>query len=98
MSKNQENANAGRWRCLESGCNPVLDATTATSHREASGHRVAKWPVRSAEGQRRAKLRNQTGYYNKYNVGEKSYSTRAEHINGPNHNDYIHPFEEEAFS
>ncbi len=64
-------------RCLTTGCNPVLDETSAAVHAEATGHSVAKWPVRSAEGQRKAKVRNQTGYYRKYNVGDKSPSERG---------------------
>lgn len=42
-----------RWRCLVSGCNPVLNVDTAQAHKASTGHRVAKWPVRSAEGERR---------------------------------------------
>lgn len=71
-------AKGERWRCLAVGCNPVLNAETAAAHRNDTGHRVALWPVRSAEGRRRAKVRNRTGYYDKYNVGEKSYSSRVE--------------------
>lgn len=66
-----------RWRCLLTGCNPPLTEDTAQEHREATGHRVAKWPVRSAEGKRRAKVRNRTGYYDKYNVGAKSFAARG---------------------
>lgn len=65
-----------RWRCLTVGCNPVLNESTAAEHREQTGHRVAKWPVRSAEGKRRARVRNKTGYYDKYNVGDKDPSVR----------------------
>ena len=67
-----------RWRCLASGCNPVLDAASAEAHRVATGHRVARWPVRSAEGRRRAQERNRSGYYDKYNVGAKSYEQRVD--------------------
>lgn len=70
-------SNEGRWRCLITGCNPLLNATSAQAHKEKTGHRVAAWPVRSAEGQRRAQVRNQTGYYRKYNVGDKSPSARG---------------------
>ena len=56
-----------RWRCLVTGCNPILDEETAQQHKLSAGHRVAKWPVRSAEGKRRAKKRNRTGYYHRYN-------------------------------
>lgn len=69
--------NEGRWRCLVPGCNPVLDAASAQAHKEKTGHRVAAWPVRSAEGKRRAQIRNKTGYYDKYNVGSKSRSARG---------------------
>src|SRR5215217_4800288 len=61
---------AGRWRCLMSGCNPKLDAATAEAHKAATGHRAAAWPVRSGEGTRRAKARNRSGYYDKYNEGK----------------------------
>jgi hypothetical protein len=56
-----------RWRCMVTGCNPILDEETAQQHRLGTGHRVAKWPVRSAEGKRRARKRNRTGYYRPYN-------------------------------
>ena len=65
-----------RWRCLITGCNPVLNETTAAEHKAATGHRVARWPVRSARGKRLARERNQSGYYDKYNVGDKSYERR----------------------
>lgn len=84
-----------RWRCLVSGCNPVLDAESAAAHKEAEGHRVAKWPVRSAKGIKRAKVRNKTGYYDKYNTGDKSPRERG--IPGYDYSDDIHPFSEEAF-
>lgn len=66
-----------RWRCTTTGCNPVLfGEDAATAHREESGHRTAKWPVRSAEGKRRARARNRTGYYDRYNVGAKGPRVR----------------------
>jgi len=66
-----------RWRCLTAGCNPrLIGENAASTHRSEEGHRVAKWPVRSAEGKRRAKVRNKTGYYDKYNVGAKSPEER----------------------
>lgn len=71
-----ERAQPNRWRCLTAGCNPRLNEATAAAHKTETGHRVAKWPVRSAEGKRRARIRNRTGYYDKYNVGEKSYAAR----------------------
>lgn len=66
-----------RWRCLTVGCNPVLDEAAAEQHHDKTGHRVAKWPVRSPEGKRRAKIRNRTGYYDRYNVGAKSAEARG---------------------
>lgn len=72
-----EMAQPNRWRCLTVGCNPVLHGEDAAeAHREATGHRVAKWPVRSAEGRRRARQRNRSGYYDKYNVGAKARPER----------------------
>lgn len=65
-----------RWRCLVAGCNPVLDEETAKAHKNETEHRVAKWPVRSREGRKKAKERNRSGYYDKYNVGYKDYHTR----------------------
>lgn len=67
----------GRWRCLIAGCNPKLDEASAAEHRGETGHRVAAWPVRSAEGERRAAARNQSGYYDRYNVGAKSAEARG---------------------
>lgn len=65
-------ANTNRWRCLTVGCNPKLYGQPAAhEHRDVTGHRVAKWPVRSEEGKRRARIRNKTGYYDKYNTGHK---------------------------
>ena len=61
-----EKAQPSRWRCLATGCNPVLNAATAKEHNEKTGHRVAKWPVRSAAGKAKAKARNRSGYYDKY--------------------------------
>lgn len=69
--------NTNRWRCLVAGCNPRLyGKEAAEKHRKNEGHRVAKWPVRSAEGKRRARHRNKSGYYDKYNVGAKSRFVR----------------------
>lgn len=67
-----------RQRCLSSGCNPfLLNINAADAHKAETGHRTAKWPVRSAEGERRARVRNKTGYYDKYNVGAKSAVARG---------------------
>lgn len=66
------NENVDRWRCLIVGCNPKLFGEEAAhDHRSETGHRVALWPVRSEEGHRRAQIRNQTGYYDKYNNARK---------------------------
>lgn len=65
-------------RCLSIGCNPILkNRPIAEQHAAQTGHRVAKWPVRSAEGKRRARHRNRTGYYDQYNVGAKSAEARG---------------------
>lgn len=62
-----------RWRCTVVGCNPILKSQeTMESHRAETGHRVAKWPIRSAAGKLKAKARNQSGYYDKYNIGIKA--------------------------
>lgn len=71
-----ERRQPNRWRCLQTGCNPVLDEESAKAHKEETQHRVAKWPVRSREGQKKARQRNRNGYYDKYNVGPKSYQAR----------------------
>jgi hypothetical protein len=74
-----ERAQPNRWRCLVVGCNPVLlSEADAGTHVDifGSSHRVAKWPVRSKDGQRRARARNRSGYYDKYNVGAKSPQAR----------------------
>ena len=86
-----EKAQPKRWRCLQVGCNPVLIEATAESHKANTGHRVAKWPVRSKEGKRRAKVRNQTGYYDQYNVGAKSREARG--LSG--HLPEVHEFDDE---
>lgn len=70
-------SNKGRWRCLTTGCNPILNEASAKAHADETEHRVATWPVRSSEGKRRAKIRNRTGYYDKYNVGYKSAEARG---------------------
>lgn len=80
-----------RWRCLTVGCNPRLNGHTAIKHKEDTGHRTAKWPVRSAAGKAKQRIRNKTGYYDKYNVGYKSrsYQFRDE--------DYCAGYDEEYF-
>lgn len=66
-----------RRRCTVVGCNPILHGDAqAQAHTAETGHRTAKWPIRSAEGKRRAAHWNRTGYYDKYNVGAKSYGAR----------------------
>lgn len=63
-----------RYRCLEKGCNPVMKAESpeaakalGEAHTKSTGHRTAKWAIRSVTGKAKAKSRNQTGYYDKYN-------------------------------
>lgn len=58
-----------RWRCLQVGCNPALDNLTAITHSVNTGHRIAKWPVRSEEGKKRERKRNRNGYHRKYGRG-----------------------------
>lgn len=73
-----ERKQPNRRRCLEAGCNPVMfGQDAADEHQAATGHRTAKWPVRSPEGRRKANERNRTGYYDKYNVGAKSPEARG---------------------
>lgn len=73
-----ERPQPNRWRCLTAGCNPVLVGEAAASaHRDDLSHRVAKWPVRSKAGKRKAKARNRSGYYDRYNVGSKSAVARG---------------------
>lgn len=73
-----EKTQSNRWRCLKTGCNPLLfGVDQANAHADSEDHRVAKWPVRSEAGKRKARARNKSGYYDKYNVGEKSYDVRA---------------------
>lgn len=72
-----ERDQTNRWRCTVVGCNPVMKSLEEMeSHQAETGHRTAKWPIRSAEGKRRARTRNQTGYYDKYNVGAKAPEVR----------------------
>lgn len=95
-----------RKRCTVVGCNPILDESTAVEHTEATGHRTANWPVRSAAGERKARQRNRTGYYAKYNTGYKNpyergipgyeVDTRSQSTVASIHNE-IHPFSSEAF-
>lgn len=84
-----------RQRCLTVGCNPqLMSLDAAAAHRTETGHRTAKWPMRSPEGQRRARQRNKSGYYDKYNAGKKSGHTRGGY-QGAYHED-DHPFSSEA--
>lgn len=67
-----------RWRCTVVGCNPVMKSLEAMeAHRAETGHRTAKWPIRSAAGKAKAQQRNKTGYYDKYNVGAKARGITA---------------------
>lgn len=73
--------NSDRWRCKTRDCNPELyGEAAAQQHRDETGHRVNRWPVRSAEGKRRARNRNKGGYYDKYNRGPKTWAVRSEVI------------------
>lgn len=84
-----------RYRCCITGCNPkLIGEAAATEHRTETGHRTAKWPVRSEAGKAKARARNQSGYYDKYNVGHKA---RERHWGESDPHDDIHPFSEEAF-
>lgn len=66
-----------RWRCTVVGCNPVLIGQGSADEHAATGHRIAKWPVRSTAGKAKAQERNRSGYYDKYNVGEKLSGSRG---------------------
>lgn len=78
--KNQKN----RWRCTITGCNPRLFSEQASeNHATEMSHRTAKWPIRSAADKAEANKRNKTGYYDKYNVGNKSWENRG-HLFDPN--------------
>lgn len=56
-----------RFRCCNVGCNPELYGNLAAQeHKQATGHRIALWPVRSPEGKKREQERNETGYHKKY--------------------------------
>lgn len=90
--RNQTN----RWRCCITGCNPVLiGGEAATKHREETGHRIAKWPIRSAAGKAKAHARNKSGYYDKYNVGYKAAEVRG-YGRSSDPMDDAHPFSPEA--
>lgn len=96
-----EKDQTNRWRCCVTGCNPkLIGKDAAEAHVAESGHRIAKWPIRSAEGKRKAAIRNKTGYYRQYNVGEKSPAARGlpgYTQGGPDRFDEdAHPFSEEA--
>jgi hypothetical protein len=64
-----------RWRCLEVGCNPKLKKHNAQQHKGDTGHRVAKWPVRSAAGKAKQRERN------RLNPSPYSYRFRSEPTN-----------------
>lgn len=93
--------NEGRWRCVVVGCNPVLLSEEAmTQHKQDTKHRTAKWPVRSEAGKAKARKRNRSGYYDKYNIGYKSRRPASWASDYVADRDYyeVHPFSEEAFS
>ena len=88
-----------RWRCTVVGCNPVMRSLEAMEkHQAETGHRTAKWPIRSAAGKAKARRRNKTGYYDKYNVGAKSAEARGLSRGGGYGCYEAHPFSDEAFS
>jgi hypothetical protein len=66
-----------RWRCTVVGCNPKLIGQSAADEHAATGHRIAKWPIRSPQGKAKARERNRSGYYDQYNVGPKSAEVRG---------------------
>lgn len=69
---------SNRFRCCTVDCNPELfGEDSAKKHSEKTGHRYAKWPVRSEEGKKKANKRNRNGYYDKYNVGFKHALVRG---------------------
>ena len=75
-----------RQRCTVTGCNPLLtDLDAAAAHRDATGHRTAAWPVRSAEGKRLERKRNRTGYHRKYQLAREERQL----------NEFIAAFEED---
>lgn len=75
--KSKERAQTNRWRCLVVGCNPkLIGESAAAEHKSQTGHRVAKYPVRSEEGRKKAAARSASGYYDKYNVGYKAAEFR----------------------
>lgn len=83
-----------RYRCTVVGCNPQLwGEVDAETHASVNGHRIAKWPKRSAEGERRARQRNRSGYYDRYNVGHKA---RGGYGSRDDYGDDSHPFSPEA--
>lgn len=56
--------NGNRMRCLQVGCNPKLKGESiAAQHSQDTGHRVAKWPVRSATGKAKQGERNRISHY-----------------------------------
>ena len=91
--KNQHN----RWRCLTTGCNPkLISQEAATAHATETGHRIAKWPIRSAAGKAKARARNRNGYYDQYNVGAKSAVARGLTRSSDHYGYDDHPFSPEA--
>jgi len=109
-----EQDQTNRWRCTVTGCNPVLiGEDVASQHVEETGHRIAKWPIRSKAGKAKAEARNRNGYYRKYNTRDlaysepKTFSPMVMDSSGrrdwyDDEDDYslyddVHPFSEEAF-
>lgn len=78
MTNMTKNTQQDRWRCCITRCNPkLIGYPAALEHKQETGHRIARWPVRSAYGKAQAHLRGVTGYYDKYNVGAKSAFARG---------------------
>lgn len=95
-----ERDQTNRRRCVVTGCNPVLIGDEAAAeHSKATGHRTANWPIRSAAGKAKARARNKSGYYDKYNTGAKARGGYGDGRRSDGANYYgmeEHPFSEEA--
>lgn len=75
-----ERVTVERWRCCTTGCNPQLNQDNAHAHSAETGHRVAKWPVRSEAGIKLEQERNRTGYHRKYGRGfDRTNDVHAAH-------------------
>jgi hypothetical protein len=89
-----EKDQTNRWRCTVGGCNPVLiGQSVSESHRDSEDHRIAKWPIRSKIGKKKAVKRSRSGYYDQYNIGPKSYAERG-HLFDPDFDEVMQEREE----